>query len=109
MREVDPGWKGAVLVCTHERDPQADRACCGAEAGGELRTWLKRRAKEAGLKGVVLTAKCGCLDVCSPLGVTVAAVPEAGSGRPRRAWVVEPTDDREALFAELCAALGVPA
>lgn len=106
MREVDSGWRGAVFVCTHDRDPDTGRACCGNQAGSELRDWLKARMKSAGLKGQILTAKSGCLDVCSPLGVTLAAVPEPGSARPRRMWVVEAGDDREAVFAEVCAALG---
>lgn len=106
MREVEPGWKGAVFVCTHERDPETGRACCGLAAGTDLRTWLKARMKEAGLKGTILTAKSGCLDVCSPKGVTLAAVPESGSARPRRMWVFEPDDDREALFHEVRKALG---
>lgn len=107
MRVVDASWKGAVFVCTHDRDPETGRACCGTEAGTELRTWLKARMKQAGLKGTILTAKSGCLDVCSPLGVTLAAVPEPGSDRPRAMWVFEPGDDREALFAQVCEALGV--
>lgn len=105
MREVEASWRGAVFVCTHHRDPETGRACCGTEAGTELRDWIKARMKRAGLKGEILTAKSGCLDVCSPLGITVCAAPVAGSGLPRRMWVVEPTDDREAVFAELVAAL----
>ncbi len=106
MREVEAGWRGAVFVCTHDREPETGRACCGLEAGVELRTWLKARMKEAGLKGQILTAKSGCLDVCSPLGVTIVAVPESGTPRGRRMWIVEAEDDREALFQSVCAALG---
>ena len=108
MRVVDAGWRGAVFVCTHHREAETGRACCGTEAGTELRTWLKARMKQAGLKGEILTAKSGCLDVCSPRGVTVAAMPQAGSSRPRTRWVVEAEDDREALFQHVCQALGVP-
>ena len=68
MREVDPTWTDAVFVCTHERTPETGRASCGLERGSQLRDWLKSRMKAAGLKGVVLTAKSGCLGVCSPLG-----------------------------------------
>lgn len=105
MREVEATWRGAVLVCTHHRDPETGRACCGTEAGGELREWIKARMKRAGLHGGILTAKSGCLDVCSPLGITVCASPDPATGAPRRMWVVEPADDREAVFAEIVAAL----
>ena len=98
MREVDPTWTDAVFVCTHERTPETGRASCGLERGSQLRDWLKSRMKAAGLKGVVLTAKSGCLGVCSPLGVTVSVLPEPGSGRPRRMWICEGDEDREALF-----------
>lgn len=107
MRKVDASWKAAVFVCSHDRDPDTGRACCGTAAGEDLRNWLKARAKQEGLKGKVLTAKSGCLDVCSPQGVTVAAIPAAGSAGERQMWVVSPDDDREAVFSQVCAALGV--
>ena len=109
MREVEPTWSGAVLVCTHERDPTKGKAWCGKERGTELRDWLKRRMKAAGLKGVVLTAKSGCLGVCSPLGVTVSVLPAGESGLPRRMWVFENGDDREMLLKAVhLAVMGAP-
>ena len=99
VREVDPNWSEAVFVCTHERDPETGRASCGQQRGTALRSWLKSRMKAAGLKGVVLTAKSGCLGVCSPLGVTVSVLPSPGSGRQRRMWIIEDEAEREDLFA----------
>ena len=105
MREVEATWSGSVHVCTHDRDPEKGRACCGSERGIALRLWLKARMKKEGLKGQILTAKSGCLDVCSPLGVTVAALPGVETGRPRKMWIVEDADDRERLFQAIRAAL----
>ena len=105
MREVKAPWSACVLVCTHEREPETGRASCGLARGTELRTWLKARAKDAGLKGRILTAKSGCLDVCSPLGVTVAAIPPSGSDRPRRMWIAADDTDREQLFGAVRDAL----
>ena len=101
MREVNPKWRGAVLVCTHDRPVDGERAYCGAVRGSALRIWLKDRMRAEGLNGVVLTAKSGCLGVCSKLGVTVAALPEPGKHGPRKMWVFENGDDREVLFEAL--------
>lgn len=106
MREVDPGWNACVLVCTHQRPEESGRASCGLEQGSALRDELKKRMKARGLKGVVLTAKSGCLGVCSPLGVTVCAIPRAPLDHPRRMWVVEPDDKPSELFNELLEVLG---
>lgn len=106
MRDVEPGWKACVLVCTHERPPESGRASCGVERGSALRDDIKKRMKSAGLKGVVLTAKSGCLGVCSPLGVTACAIPRADSDRPRRMWVVEGGDQPSELFDEVLQVLG---
>ena len=105
MREVNPKWRGAVLVCTHDRPVDGDRAYCGSTRGSALRTWLKDRMGDDGLKGVVLTAKSGCLGVCSKQGVTVAALPEPGENQPRKMWIFEDGDDREVLFEALRRAL----
>jgi hypothetical protein len=98
MREVDPTWSGAVFVCTHERDPSKGKPWCGQARGAALRDWLKSQLKAAGLKGVVLTAKSGCLGVCSPMGVTISVLPAGESGMPRRMWVVEDGDDRQTVL-----------
>ena len=107
MHKVQAGWGGCVFVCTHERPADSGRASCGVVAGSELRTRLKAEMKRSGHKGVVLTAKSGCLGVCSPKGITVAAIPESGSGCPRAMWVVEPSDDLHDVFFQVCEALGV--
>ena len=106
MREVDPKWSRAVFVCCHERPEGAEKASCGVERGSALRDALKARMGAAGHKGVVLTAKSGCLGVCSRWGVTVAAVPASGEGR-RQLFVHEDGDDEQALFERLCGVVGL--
>ena len=111
MKPVDPTWKAAVFVCTHERAADSGRASCGFERGSQLRDHLKKRMKACGKKGVVLTAKSGCLGVCSPRGVTVAVVPEPGSGLVRRSWICEDEAEWDRLFEavhEAATGEGVP-
>lgn len=101
MRKVKAGWtRGCVLVCTHERPPGAEKASCGNARGNALRDALKSKMKAEGLKGQVLVAKSGCLDVCSALGVTVAILPDPASGRPRRVLVVDPVAEADEAWAQ---------
>jgi hypothetical protein len=105
IRPVAPSWRAAVLVCRNQRPPGAEKSSCGLERGTELRGWLKARSRQDGLKGDLVVVETSCLGVCSPLGVTVAAVPPIESGRPRQLWVVPDGADREELWAEIRRAL----
>ena len=107
MREVGADWRHAVLVCCNQRPPGAEKSSCGEARGAALRDWLKARAKADGVKDRLLTARTSCLGVCSPLGVTVAAVPDPTTTQPRRMWVVADDDDRDALWAAIRRHLGV--
>lgn len=104
MREVSPKWDaGCVLVCTHQRPPEAEKASCGEEQGVALRDWLKARLKADGLKGPVLCAKSSCLGVCPRRGTTIAVLP--GEGLERRVFVVDDDESREAVYAQVLACL----
>ncbi|MCB9761525.1 MAG: hypothetical protein H6739_16900 [Alphaproteobacteria bacterium] len=95
MRDETPPWDhGVVLVCTHQRDPDAAKPSCGREAGLKLRQWLKQAARaEDGPAARCRVLATGCLDVCPHDGVTVGFEPG------HRAVVVDPEADREALLA----------
>lgn len=106
MREVSPKWHaGCVLVCTHERPPEAERASCGAAEGIALRDWIKKRLKADGLKGPVLCAKSSCLGVCPSEGTTIAVLPNPGSGLERRVFITGPDEPRESIYAQVLACL----
>ena len=97
MRDENCPWKtGVVLICKNQRGPGAAKPSCGEEAGHELKSWLKKKARAGGgpLAGArVLTASC--LDVCPADGVAVAVEPGG------RVMVVDPDHDREALLQTL--------
>lgn len=65
-----------LLVCTNVRDPDSPKPSCGRHGGVELREALKRRVKEAGLKGALKVTASGCLDFCPAEGVAVGFYPE---------------------------------
>ena len=94
--EVCPWNSGVVLICKNQRAPGAAKPSCGEEAGHELKSWLKKKARAAGgnLSGArVLTTSC--LDLCRHVGVAVAVEPA------RRVMVVDADHDREALLTTL--------
>lgn len=106
MQEVKVKWReGCILVCTHQRPPEASKASCGEESGMQLRDSLKARLKERGLKGPVLCTRSGCLGVCPLRGTTIAAIPAPGSGLERKVFVVAPDDDVDAVLERLLACL----
>ena len=97
MREEVCPWKsGVVLICKNQRAPGAAKPSCGEEAGHELKSWLKKKAREAGgglAEARVLTTSC--LNLCPADGVAVAMEPGG------RAVVVDADHDREALLDTL--------
>ncbi len=105
MRQIRSTWaQGTVLVCTHERGPD-EKPSCGLQKGTELRSWLKERIHEEGLKGQILASKTSCLGVCSKLGATVELVPAPETGRPRATLLVDTVNEREELWAAAKACL----
>lgn len=98
MREIETTWKrGAVLVCTHERPPGADKPSCGEARGGALKDWLKDRIRAEGLKGEVIAVKTSCQGVCSALGVTTTVL--SADGAAKRTVLVASESDRPELWA----------
>lgn len=64
-----------AFVCTNRRDESDPRGSCAARGSEELRDYLKKKAKMAGLiKGVRINS-AGCLDRCD-LGPVMVIYPE---------------------------------
>jgi predicted metal-binding protein len=95
MREVEPAWRCAVVVCGNERSADHPRGSCGAERAQSLRAWLRDRARQHGLKHELVVHRGGCMDVCGE-GTTVAVHGEGG----RQVFVVLPGDEA-ALWARV--------
>lgn len=65
-----------VFVCENRREADDPKGCCSAKGSAEIRSRLKKLAKDAGLKGRVRINAAGCLDQCAH-GVTIVVYPEA--------------------------------
>lgn len=63
-----------IFCCTNKRDPGHKRGCCAEKGADELRDYMKKRVKEAGLPRVRVNAS-GCLDRCE-LGPCMVIYPE---------------------------------
>lgn len=63
-----------VFCCTNERAEGHSRGSCARNGSRELRDYMKRKAKEMGLKGVRINSS-GCLDRCER-GPTVVVYPD---------------------------------
>ncbi|HEY1654965.1 MAG TPA: hypothetical protein VGF86_07635 [Candidatus Tumulicola sp.] len=108
MQDVAPKWlaKGLVLVCercSKERIPEEDPETAERIGDFRLRDWLKSRLKEDGRWGPIRAVSTSCMDVCARRRVTVAIEPQHGE---TRVFVVDPLDDKEALYARIVALLG---
>ncbi len=67
-------YRAHVFCCVNVRPPGDERGCCADKGAVELRDYMKKRAKELGLKRVRIN-KSGCLDRCE-LGPTTVIYPE---------------------------------
>ena len=63
-----------VFCCVNERPETHPRGSCARHGAGDLRDYMKARAKELGLDGVRINS-AGCLDRCE-LGPTMVIYPE---------------------------------
>jgi len=63
-----------VFCCINERSPDHPKGCCREKGAGQLRAYMKARAKELGLERVRIN-NAGCLDRCE-LGPTMVIYPE---------------------------------
>lgn len=110
MQPVNPKWtrRGLVLVCercSKERIPEEDPDVAARIGDFHLRNWLKERLKADGYWGEIRAISTSCMDVCARGRVTVCI--EAG-GRPPEVMVVDPVDDREALYSTIVERLAKP-
>lgn len=103
MQDVTPKWlaKGIVLVCercSKERIPEEDPEAAERIGAFHLRDWLKAKLKEDGRWGSIRAVNTSCMDVCARGRVTVAIEPQNGE---TRVFVVDPLDDKDALYDEI--------
>jgi len=109
MQSVDPKWlqTGLVLVCercSKERIPEESPEVSERLGDFNLRDWLKAKLKEEGRWGPIRVISTGCMDVCAKGRVTVCLDPK--DGRPPEVLVLDPIDDREALYRKIVALTG---
>jgi predicted metal-binding protein len=92
MRDVDPSWRVAVLVCCNERPAGHPRGCCGREAGEALVRGLRDRARTEGVRKALVVHRTGCLDVCGAGTVAVLGaerrIVEVGGAPLEDVWSV---------------------
>src|SRR5262249_49795201 len=69
-----PYYEAHVFCCTNRRPAGHPRGSCADKGSEDLRDYMKRRAKDLGLKKVRINS-AGCLDRCE-LGPTVVIYPE---------------------------------
>lgn len=103
MQDVTPKWaaRGLVLVCercSKERIPEEDPETAARFGDFHLRDWLKARLKADGRWGAIRAINTSCMDVCARRRVTIAIEPSRGR---RQVVVVDPLDDREALYRRI--------
>ncbi len=72
--ESDLFYRCHVFCCTNERAEDHPRGSCARRGSVALRDYMKKRAKEMGLKRVRINSS-GCLDRCE-LGPTLVVYPE---------------------------------
>lgn len=70
-----PYFELHAFVCTNQRDADDPRGSCAARGSTELRDYLKKKAKMAGLLTGVRVNNAGCLDRCE-LGPVMVIYPE---------------------------------
>ena len=103
MQDVSPKWlaKGLVLVCercSKERIPEEDPDVAARIGDFHLRDWLKAKLKADERWGPIRAINTSCMDVCARRRVTVAIEREAG---PTHVFVVDPVEDKDALYEKI--------
>ena len=63
-----------VFACTNSRDPALAKVSCGAQGSGQLRDYMKAKAKDLGLNDVRINTS-GCLNRCK-YGPVMVIYPE---------------------------------
>jgi len=64
-----------IFCCTNRRPDGHKEGCCATKGGESLRNYMKKRAKELGLKETTRVNGAGCLGRCE-LGPVVVIYPE---------------------------------
>ena len=64
MLKFPAPFPNAIFVCTHKRDKDHPKPCCGRRGGPELRSQLKDMVKERGLETKVRVFRSGCMGGC---------------------------------------------
>lgn len=67
-------YKTHVFCCTNLREGENARISCAKQGSEELRSYMKKRAKELGIKDTRINT-AGCLNRCE-LGPTLVIYPE---------------------------------
>ncbi len=109
MQEVTPPWlrSGVVLVCdkcSRTRIPEESPEIAARLGDFDLRAWLKSELKAHGAWGPIRVVSASCLDICAKGRVTVVIAP-AGGAAPET-FVVDPLDERQAVYDAIVARLG---
>ncbi|MEE8546017.1 MAG: (2Fe-2S) ferredoxin domain-containing protein [Alphaproteobacteria bacterium] len=72
--DLPPYYERHVFCCINQRPEGHPKGCCRDKGAGQLRAYMKARAKELGLERVRIN-NSGCLDRCE-LGPTMVIYPE---------------------------------
>lgn len=110
MQNVQPKWldRGLVLVCERcfkERIPEESPEVAAKIGDFNLRDWLKSELKASGKWGRIRVISTSCMDVCAKGRVTVCIDPKT-EGEAPEVFVVDPLDDRQAVYNRIVARLG---
>jgi len=70
-----PEYKYHIFVCENVRDENDPKGSCGRKGSQKIRTLLKKRIEELGLKKQVRANSAGCLDACGQ-GPSVVIYPQ---------------------------------
>jgi (2Fe-2S) ferredoxin len=73
---TDPSlyYRAHIFCCTNQRQHGHERGCCADKGAERLRNYMKKKAKEMGLKDIRVNG-AGCLDRCE-LGPCIVIYPE---------------------------------
>jgi (2Fe-2S) ferredoxin len=74
MSEFELYYREHVFVCTNQRPAGHKRGCCASKGAEDLRNYMKKRAKEVGLRDIRVNG-AGCLDRCE-FGPCIVIYPE---------------------------------
>jgi (2Fe-2S) ferredoxin len=74
MSDADLSFRQHIFCCTNQRPEGHKRGCCASKGAEDLRNYMKKRAKDLGIKDIRVNG-AGCLDRCE-LGPCIVIYPE---------------------------------